>query len=70
MKFVWLIAILLLILFGFTAAANFLMVFAVGAVILLEIIAGYLVYEGIKKREWGSAFCWFIVFVVIMKVIF
>jgi hypothetical protein len=70
MGYILLIAFVLLLIFGWAVAIGFVQLVVVGAVWLLGIVSAYLVFEGIKKKEWGSAFCWFIVLVVWLKVLF
>ena len=59
MKYVWVIAFLLLILIGFEAAANFVSFILVGGMILLLVGAVFMAVSALFKMKFWEAFKWF-----------
>lgn len=58
MKFVWLIAIVLAILFGVSVGLSFLAVLWLGVVVLLVVAAIYMAIMQFIGKKIGSALCW------------
>lgn len=58
MKYVWLIAFLLLILVGFEAAANFVAAVLIGSMIFLLVAAVYMAITELVKLKLWSALKW------------
>ena len=70
MKFVWVIALILALLFGLKVAGNFIGIVVVGAFFYFGINAAYWCYQGFKKRQWGSGILWGIGFIIWLLILF